>query len=173
MEKTLSGEHRLLNAGSGDPYVLVEQNGQLTAYDPVTGKAAWNVKVGKRVMDDPTQDPYFIGGYRYNPVSPVDMTTRWMPLGKEWVLLNTETGAREAVYPAREMERFEVLNERYLLVRRALNGEYFSGATAYESVLYDSLEDKEMWTVRGKAARGVIEGERVYLTLNGIPARWI
>ena len=53
---------------------------------------------------------------------------------------------------------------------RALNGEYFSGATAYESVLYDSLEDKEMWTVRGKAARGVIEGERVYLTLNGIPA---
>ena len=45
--------------------------------------------------------------------------------GKEWVLLNTETGAREAVYPAREMERFEVLNERLLV--RALNGEYFRG----------------------------------------------
>ncbi|MCT1400258.1 PQQ-binding-like beta-propeller repeat protein [Paenibacillus sp. p3-SID867] len=169
-KKTLSGEHRLLNAGSGDPYVLVEQNGQLTAYDPVTGKAAWNVKVGKRAMDDPTQDPYFIGGYRYSPVSPADMTTRWMLLGKEWVLLNTETGAREAVYPAREMERFEVLNERYLLVQRALNGEYFSGATAYESVLYDSLEDKELWTVKGRAAHGDIEGERVYLALNGIPA---
>ncbi|WP_339271096.1 PQQ-binding-like beta-propeller repeat protein [Paenibacillus sp. FSL K6-1330] len=169
-KKTLSGEHRLLNQGTDDPYVLIEQNGQLTAYDPETGKAVWDYKVGKKFMDDPTQDPYFTGGYRYNPVSPADMTTRWMLLGKEWVLLNTETGEREGVYPAREMERFEVLNERYLLVQRALNGKYFSGATAYESVLYDSLEDRELWTVKGKAARGAIEGERVYLTLNGIPA---
>jgi outer membrane protein assembly factor BamB len=169
-KKTLSGEHRLLNQGTDDPYVLIEQNGQLTAYDPVTGKAAWDIKVGKKYMDDPSRDPYFTGGYRYDPVSPADMTTRWMLLGKEWVLLDTETGKRKSVYPAREMERFEVLNERYLLVQRALNGEYFSGATAYESVLYDSLEDKELWTVKGKAARGVIEGERVYLTLNGIPA---
>lgn len=169
-KKTLSGEHRLLNQGTDDPYVLIEQNGQLTAYDPATGKAAWDIKVGNKFMDDPSQDPYFTGGYRYDPVSPADMTTRWMLLGKEWVLLDTETGKRKSVYPAREMERFEVLNERYLLVQRALNGEYFSGATAYESILYDSLEDKELWTVKGKAARGVIEGERVYLTLNGIPA---
>ncbi|WP_260799656.1 hypothetical protein, partial [Salmonella enterica] len=60
------------------------------------------------------------------------MTTRWMLLGKEWVLLNTVTGQREDTYPALEMERFEVLNERYLLVHRALGGEYFSGAAAYE-----------------------------------------
>ncbi|MEC0203764.1 PQQ-binding-like beta-propeller repeat protein [Paenibacillus lautus] len=169
-KKTLTGEHRLLNQGTDDPYVLIEQNGQLTAYDPVTGKAAWDIKVGNKFMDDPSQDPYFTGGYRYDPVSPADMTTRWMLLGKEWVLLDTETGKRKSVYPAREMERFEVLNERYLLVQRALNGEYFGGATAYESILYDSLEDKELWIVKGKAARGVIEGERVYLTLNGIPA---
>ncbi|SEL72978.1 PQQ-like domain-containing protein [Paenibacillus sp. cl141a] len=169
-KKTLSGEHRLLNAGTDDPYVLIEQNGQLTAYDPVTGKAAWHVKVGKRVMDDPFRDPYFTGGYRYAPTAPADMTTRWMLLGKEWVLLNTETGVREDTYPALEMERFEVLNERYLLVQRALGGEYFSGAAAYESVLYDRLEDKELWTIKGKATRGVIEGARIYLALNGIPA---
>ncbi|MGG4341991.1 PQQ-binding-like beta-propeller repeat protein [Paenibacillus lautus] len=169
-KKTLSGEHRLLNQSTDDPYVLIEQNGRLDAYDPVTGKAAWNIKFGNKVMDDPNRNPYFTGGYRYDPVAPADMTTRWMLLGKEWVLLNTETGEREGVYPAREMERFEVLNEQYLLVQRALNGKYFSGATAYESVLYDRLEDKEIWTVNGKAARGVIEGERVYLTLNGIPA---
>ncbi|WP_237566320.1 PQQ-binding-like beta-propeller repeat protein [Paenibacillus sp. EZ-K15] len=169
-KKTLSGEYRLLNQSTNDPYVLIEQNGRLDAYDPVTGKTAWNIKFGNKVMDDPTRNPYFTGGYRYDPVSPADMTTRWMLLGKEWVLLNTETGEREGVYPAREMERFEVLNERYLLVQRALNGEYFSGATAYESVLYDRLEDRELWSVKGKAARGVIEGERVYLTLNGMPA---
>lgn len=169
-KKTLSGEHRLLNQGSDDPYVLLEQNGRLYAYDPDTGKAVWNNKVGNKFMDDPTRDPYFTGGYRYDPLFPVDITTRWMLLGKEWVLLNTKTGAREAAYPAREMERFEVINERYLLVQRALNGQYFSGATAYESLLYDGIEDKVVWTVKGKAARAVIEGERVYLTLNGIPA---
>ncbi|MGG3283204.1 PQQ-binding-like beta-propeller repeat protein [Paenibacillus solani] len=169
-KKTLSGEHRLLNQGSDDPHVLIEQNGRLYAYDPDTGKAVWNNKVGNKFMDDPTQDPYFTGGYRYDPLSPADITTRWMLLGKEWVLLNTKTGEREGGYPAREMERFEVLNERYLLVQRALNGQYFSGATAYESLLYDGIEDKVVWTVEGKAARAVIEGERVYLTLNGIPA---
>ncbi|MGV2805562.1 PQQ-binding-like beta-propeller repeat protein, partial [Clostridium perfringens] len=61
-KKTLSGEHRLLNQGTDDPYVLIEQNGQLTAYDPETGKAVWDYKVGKKFMDDPTQDPYFTGG---------------------------------------------------------------------------------------------------------------
>jgi len=169
-KKTLSGEHRLLNQGSDDPHVLIEQNGRLYAYDVDTGKAVWNNKVGNKFMDDPTQDPYFTGGYRYDPLSPADITTRWMLLGKEWVLLNTETGAREGAYPAREMERFEVLNERYLLVQRALNGQYFSGATEYASLLYDGIKDKVVWTVKGKAARAVIEGERVYLTLNGIPA---
>lgn len=169
-KKTLSGDHRLLNQGSDDPHLLIEQNGRLYAYDLDTGKVVWNNKVGNKFMDDPTRDPYFTGGYRYDPLSPANITTRWVLLGKEWVLLNTETGAREGVYPAREMERFEVLNERYLLVQRALNGQYFSGATAYESLLYDGIEDKVVWTVKGKAARAVIEGERVYLTLNGIPA---
>lgn len=169
-KKTLAGEFRLLNQGTGDPYVLIEQNGRLEAYDPVTGKAVWNIKVPKKGIEDPALNSYFTGGYRYDPIAPADLTTRWMLLGNEWVLLNTRTGEREGVYPAREMERFEVLNERYLLVQRALNGKYFSGATAYESVLYDSLEEREVWTLKGRAARGVIEGERVYLTLNGIPA---
>ncbi|MDH6672570.1 outer membrane protein assembly factor BamB [Paenibacillus sp. LBL] len=168
-KKTLTGDHRLLSQGD-DPYILIEQNGRLEGYDPVTGKAVWYVNVGKRAMDDPTRDSYFTGGYRYDPIAPADLTTRWMLLGSQWVLFNTRTGEREGVYPASEMERFEVLDERYLLVQRALNGKYFSGATAYESVLYDSVEGKVVWTLKGRAARGIIEGERAYLTLNGIPA---
>ncbi|WP_459965900.1 outer membrane protein assembly factor BamB family protein [Paenibacillus sp. JCM 10914] len=169
-KKTLSKGHRLHNQSSNDSYVLIEQNGVLEAYNPKTGKAVWNYKVGRKEMNDPISDPYYTGGYRYDPVAPADISTRWMLLGSQWVLLNTRTGEREGTYPAQEMERFEVLNERYLLVQRALDGEYFTGATAYESILYDSVEDKEVWTLKGRATHGVFDGERMYLTLNGIPA---
>lgn len=169
-KKTLSGEYRLLNQGPEDPYVLIEQSGKLTAYAPMTGKIAWTYKSGKKVMDDPGWDPYFTGGYRYEPLSPADTTSRWMLLGNEWTLLNTLSGKREGGYPTNEMERIEVLDERYLLVQRALDGNYFWGAKAYETVLYDAADQQDVWTVKGRAARGIIEGDVIYLTLNGIPA---
>ncbi|HAG00001.1 outer membrane protein assembly factor BamB family protein [Paenibacillus lactis] len=169
-KKALSGEYRLLNQGPEDPYVLIEQSGKLTAYEPMTGKIAWTYKSGKKVMDDPAWDPYFTGGYRYEPLSPPGTTSRWMLLGDKWTLLNMKSGKREGSYPANEMERIEVLDERYLLVQRALGGNYFTGARSYETVLYDAVNQRELWTVKGRAARSVIEGDIIYLTLNGIPA---
>ncbi|SMF89835.1 PQQ-like domain-containing protein [Paenibacillus uliginis N3/975] len=165
-KKTLSEEYRILSQGVDDPYVLIQQNQQLKAYNTITGKAVWSLNVKGTQLDDPARNPYYTGGERIEPLAPADSTTRWVLLGEEWLLLNTKTGKSEAVYPANPDELFEVLDQRYLLVQRG-SKHHIKGI---ESVFYDAVEKRELWTFKGSATKGVIEGDTIYLALNGVPA---
>lgn len=165
-KKAFSGEYRILNQGADDPYVLISYNQQLKAYDPITGKVVWSLKVKGKQMDDPARNPYYTGGQRIEPLAHADSATRWLLLGEEWHLLNTTTGKSEAVYPAKSDETFEVLDQRYLLVQRGLDNR----VKGIESVLYDAVDKRELWTYKGRATKGVIEGDTIYLALNGVPS---
>nr|WP_233147171.1 PQQ-binding-like beta-propeller repeat protein [Paenibacillus selenitireducens] len=165
-KKALSGKYRILNQGVDDPYVLIQQDQELKAYHSITGKTTWSLTVKGKQLDDPTRNPYYTGGKRIEPLAQADSTTRWILLGDEWLLLNIKTGKAEAVYPAKPDELFEVLDQRYLLVQRGLDNR----AEDIVSILYDAVDQRELWTLKGKATKGVIEGSTIYLTLNGIPA---
>ncbi|WP_052759527.1 outer membrane protein assembly factor BamB family protein [Paenibacillus sp. DMB20] len=171
-KKALPGDYRILNHGTDDPYVLIQQNGEVKAYDPANGKVAWSFKVKGPQMEDPARDPYYTGGYRSLPLSPADGSARWMLLGREWKLVDLQSGKAKAVYPAAKGERFEVLDDRYLLVHRGTGEkeEDYYGAKAYETVLYDAVEQRKAWTLKGRGTKGIMDGDTIYMALNGIPA---
>lgn len=169
-KKTLLRDVRILNQGAGDPYVLIQQGDKLKGYDPLNGKEVWSYKVKGKQLNDPALDAYYTGGERVEPLLDADNNKRWMLLGEEWVLLDVNTGKPEAVYPAKSSERFEVLDEKYLFVQRGIGDEEYSSAKRYESVLYDAVKKEEVWTIKGRATKAVLEGDTIYAAIDGIPA---
>lgn len=168
--KPVRGEAHVLNQGAADPYILIRDGGTLEAVDPETGKKMWRLEDGGNRVPDYSLEPYFAGVARIDPFEGADPERRWILLGDTWRLLDLKTGAVRGEYPASRMERFEVLNERLLLVQRALDGDDFWGSGRYESVLFDIETGKNVWTLPGKAASGLIEGDTLYTVFNGIPA---
>lgn len=170
-KKTLPRDVRILNQGVEDPYVLIQEGQMLKGYDPLSGKLIWSLKVKGKQLDDPAKNEYYTGGKREEPLSGAVNNRRWMILGEEWVLLNINTGKSEAVYPAKSSEQFEVLDDqRYLLVQRGIGDEEYSSAQRYESLLYDAVNERELWTIKGRATKAVLEGDTIYLAIDGTPA---
>lgn len=170
----IQGDYRVLNSGADDPYVLIQTGQLLQARDTNTGKIAWTLKADTITGEDPHLYPYYAGGPRTDPFASEHRLRRWMLHGDQWLLVDLETGSEAARYPAKTGERFEVLNERYLLIQRQLpvkSESFGSSVESYESLLYDSAADKMLWTLPGQASKGIIEGEHMYLVLDGVPVK--
>ncbi|WP_162944261.1 outer membrane protein assembly factor BamB family protein [Paenibacillus aceti] len=186
-KRKVAPEARVLNEGGADPYVLVRDDEALKAYDPESGQVMWSVKLQGKLSGPIDYDIYYPGGIRSGPFAEPD-PDRWFLLGDRWVRLNMQTGSSLAEYPAVPGEPFEVIDGRYLLVQRLMrpkvSGDRLqSGETAgnrlipdyeknnpqYESVLYDTERRTELWSISGKAAKGVIAGDMLYLLRDGAP----
>ncbi|GAA0133237.1 hypothetical protein YSY43_00770 [Paenibacillus sp. YSY-4.3] len=173
-EITIEGDYRVLNSGADDPYVLIQAGQLLQARGTDTGKIAWTLKADTVTGEDPHLYPYYAGGPRLDPFVPESSLRRWILHGGQWLLVDLETGGEVARYPVKAGERFEVLNEQYLLVQRQLPAKSKSSessAESYESILYDAVAAKELWTLPGQASKGIIEGKHMYLVLDGVPAK--
>lgn len=163
-------EAKVLNQGAADPYILIRDGGTLEALDPETGKKAWILEDDGMQVPDYSLMPYFAGGERVDPIQGPDPESRWILLGDTWRRLDLKTGTVLGEYPALSAERFEVLNERLLLVQHALDAGDFWGAERYESYLFDVSSGEKVWTLSGKVTNGVLDGETLYAAVNGIPA---
>ncbi|HEY2495039.1 MAG TPA: PQQ-binding-like beta-propeller repeat protein [Paenibacillus sp.] len=166
-EKKLNGNDQMLNDGQQDQYVLIEQDQQLQALDSDTGSIMWKREVSDQNVPNPERDPYYAGGERIDPFVPRS-SKRWVLLGDQWLLIDMISGKHLAVYSAKLGERFEVIDERYLLVQRSAEHGQSNGDDV-ETVFYDAKDNKKLWTMKGLASKGVIEGDRVYLVVNGVP----
>ncbi|MGF7046885.1 outer membrane protein assembly factor BamB [Paenibacillus sp. DS2015] len=168
-EKTLSVDYQMLNEGPQDQYVLIQDDNQLEALDSDTGSTVWEREVVDQqvTVTNPEKDPYYAGGERIDPFVPRS-STRWVFLGDQWLLMNMNSGEQLAAYAAKAGERFEVIDERYLLVQRSDDHEESNG-DGVETVFYDTKNSKVLWTMKGLASKGVIEGKRMYLVVNGVP----
>jgi len=171
-KQEVAAEAHVLNEGGQDPYVLVQDHEALKAYDPSSGQMKWTVKLKGQRPDYVSYDAYYPGGSRVNPFEPPS-SRRWMLLGDRYMLLDLRTGDSLAEYPFTANERIEMIDERYLLVQRltktALNDGVSRSKEQYESALYDVERGQELWTISGKASKGVITGELLYLVDDGIP----
>lgn len=173
-EIAIQGDYRVLNSGADDPYVLIQAGQLLQARETDTGTVVWTLKADTITGEDPHLYPYYAGGPRIDPFAPANSLRRWILHGDQWLLVDLETGSETARYPAKTGERFEVLNERYLLIQRQLPAKATSAdssAESYESVLYDAAAGKKLWNVPGQASKGIIEGEHMYLVLDGVPVK--
>ncbi|AZK48431.1 PQQ-binding-like beta-propeller repeat protein [Paenibacillus lentus] len=171
-KRSISGDFRVLNVGADDPYVLIQEGNLLQARDPNSGKVAWSMESKVSSGDDPNFYSNYAGGPRIDPFARENTLERWLLHGNQWLLVDLATGQEAARFPAKAGERFEVLNEQYLLIQRPLPGHFKkTDKESYESVLYDALAGKELWTVQGKATKGVIDGQHLYFVIEGIPAK--
>lgn len=161
---------KVINQGTGDPYVLIRDNKWLRAYDPDNGMENWKLEIKEAVMEDPSDYPYYAAGLRIDPFKE-QSSRRWILVGQQWLLLDIRNGHTITEYPASPKEQFEVLDskQRYLLVQRSLDNESYWGASLYETILYDSVEERELWRLDGKGAKGSIDGDVLFLIVDGIP----
>ncbi|WP_339323680.1 PQQ-binding-like beta-propeller repeat protein [Paenibacillus sp. FSL W8-0194] len=167
--RALTGKQQVLETGAEDPCILLQDGSKLKALDPLSGKEKWSVQGAGAVQQDPQGNPYFGYGNLRQPLR--HDASRWFLIGSEWMLLNTETGKVLGKYPWKPQERFEATNDsRYLLVQRSEGTGDFDHSKVKETVFYDAVLRRSLWTLPGKAANGMIDGNRLYVVLDGRPA---
>ncbi|WP_413375446.1 PQQ-binding-like beta-propeller repeat protein [Paenibacillus taichungensis] len=167
--RKLSTGYQLLNQSADDPYVLYWEQDQLVAADPQSGRTIWSLKSKRSTIEQLVNDPYFDGVERLDPFAPAQ-PERWMLQGHQWVLLNLNTGAQLANFPAREGQRFEVLNDGMLLIRENKKGDHYGEFSAFTTTLYDAKSGTKRWTLNDKIERGFVEEDQLYVIKNGYPA---
>lgn len=167
--KEFADPYRILNQGSGDPYILIRQGRWIQAFDPDNGKAVWSIKADEDTAVDPqsASDPF--SGQLESPFD-TDSSLRWVALGKDRVRLNASNGEITGRYPISENEQVDVLGDDYLLIRRALNSSAYSSGSLFETVLYDAKSERELWSIPGRADRPLLDEDRMFVLWNGIPA---
>ncbi|MNJ42733.1 outer membrane biogenesis protein BamB [compost metagenome] len=171
-KRKITGDFRVLNSRADEPYVLIQEGKLLQARDTNTGRVAWSLKADVATGQDPQLYPFYAGGPRIDPFARDQSLRSWLFHGDQWLLVDLGTGQEIARYPAKAGERFEVLNEQYLLIQRLLPADSAKSRTeSYESVLYDTAAGRELWTMQGKASKGVIEGEDLYFVIEGVPIK--
>ncbi|AGA58872.1 hypothetical protein Theco_2783 [Thermobacillus composti KWC4] len=163
-EREYAESFRVLNR-PGDPYVLVQHERTLTAYRPADGKRVWELEAGnppgpdlqpfENVFTDARTDRFSSGS-----------RIRWAAFGSSIAKIDMVQGLVEAVYPVNPGEYVTAFDGRWLLIERSPDDE----AGRFETVLYDSSAGREQWKLPGRGSGAVVEGSRVYLLLDGIPA---
>ncbi len=160
--------YTVLNEGSGDPYVLVQQNRWIQALEPRTGKAVWSIKTDEDTLPDPGGESGTFGARRIDPFDPGD-GTRWVTFGRDRVRLDTAGGKILARYAISPNERADVLQGDYLLVRRSVDAENYEAGSLFETSLYDTKQQREVWKIPGKLERALPGDDLVYGLLGGVP----
>lgn len=168
--RDIAREAEILNQGSDDPYVLIRDKNKLEARDLTTGKTVWQFKSEGYGLGEPSFDPYFAGGPQIDPFSGPDSDKSWILMGDVWRLMELKTGAVHGEYKSSPGERFEVLNEQYLLVQHPLDNSDYWSATQFETRLYDLEAKKTKFTIPGKGSKGTVHNGTLFLAVNGIPA---
>ncbi|KOY13127.1 outer membrane protein assembly factor BamB family protein [Paenibacillus xylanivorans] len=164
--RKLSTGYQLLNQSAEDPYVLYWEQNQLVAADPKSGRTMWSLKSKRSTIEQLVNDPYFDGVERLDSFAPAQ-PERWMLQGQQWVLLDLDTGAQLANFPAREGQRFEELNDGMMLIRE--KGDHYGEFADFTTTLYDPKSGKKLWVMNGKIERGFVENDQLYVIKNGYP----
>ncbi len=169
-QRNVGGDAQILNQGADDPYVLIRDKSKVEALDLMTGERAWQLLSDGYRLDDPSFEPYFAGGPQIDPFAGPDSEKRWILVGDAWQLLELKTGTSLGEYKSSPGERFEVLNEQYLLVQHPLDNSDYWSAAQFETRLYDVAAKKTKLTIPGKGSKGAIHDGTLYLAVDGIPA---
>lgn len=167
--RKLTTGYQLMNQSADEPYVMYWEQNKLTAADPLTGRTMWQVDSEKSVFDYIENNPYFDGIYRSDPFASVPLQ-RWMLLNDQWVLLDLSSGRKLSRFPARGGQQPELLQDGMMLIREHKKGDLYGDYEDYTTALYDPESGKVRWKLDAKIERGLIEGDRLYVIMNGYPA---
>ncbi|MNI31147.1 hypothetical protein D3C73_850220 [compost metagenome] len=54
-----------------------------------------------------------------------------------------------------------------MLIQKSLDDKPYWEARLFETVLYDAFTKRELWKMDGKGSKGLIDGQNLYLSVNG------
>ncbi len=167
-ERSFKESYALLNQSSSDPYVYLLRGDTLQALHPRTGEEAWSIRgLGVTDPNDVHESPFFAP--RTDPFNG-DMTVRWLTLGADRALVDMKSGAVRARHRIIPGEYVEAIDNRHWLIHRPLDDSRYWMASEFETVLFDAIEGKTLWTLPGRAFGGIFSRDgTLYATYNGLP----
>lgn len=172
--RELAEQFRLINKGNADPYILISNNRTIKALEPKSGSEKWQVAISEEADSRGSGDNELYGmiellNYSERPFAPPSKE-RWYDLGgREHVLVNTHTGKAIARYMPQENELIGRIDNRHWLISRAPDGSSNGESGSMNLSLYDAIAGRELWSISGRGNEGAIDGERLYLLLDGLP----
>ncbi|GKU77838.1 PQQ-binding-like beta-propeller repeat protein [Paenibacillus sp. L3-i20] len=169
-EKPFKEPFRVLNDSEKEPFILIKQPYTVYALNPQTGKLEWEMNANaKEVLADEEAYRNVYEEQRRNPLDP-DKSYRWVGIGNQMMLIDLASGNVRASYELRLKEKITIVDDKYLLVQAATDAFDFGDGTTFETSFYDVIREKSIWTIPGRASGAVIEGDRIYLAIDGIPS---
>lgn len=168
---SLEGSGTLLPNPQRAPVVIVQSGGpaladkKLTAFDARTGKMRWELK-GRSV--DLTSDGLLAAEGRLSSRGPAGF---WARDEEKLILADPTTGADKLSLPIsfEYGTHYEAIDERYMLKQQSEDGERLYDSADATSSLIDLQTGETLWTVIGKADKGIIMDGVLYCRLDGKP----
>ncbi|WP_182302954.1 outer membrane protein assembly factor BamB family protein [Cohnella cholangitidis] len=169
--KSIAGSARLIEQNSQLPVIAVESvsqplaNSLITALDPRNGKVKWELKERTAYLSADnllTVDNRFPQG---------ELNGYWTRSYDQLILVDAGSGKSKLALPITYEYgiHYDGINERYMFSQRALDGEKLYDSQDVSSSLIDLRTGKTLWSVKGKADRGLIRGGRLFYCLDGKP----
>jgi outer membrane protein assembly factor BamB len=168
--KSTNDSYEIINDSDRYAAIMIVQYNTLQAFDPLTGELMWE-EASQGTQAEPAS--YYSRPFIESPINPFEpeKTDQWIMLGNEILLVNTSTKKKQvkARYTIRDHEFVHALEGQYLLIQQPADDKTEVEPTQYKSALYDAVNGKTLWSIPGKAAGAVFDGDVVYMTVDGIP----
>ncbi|MFC5469791.1 PQQ-binding-like beta-propeller repeat protein [Cohnella suwonensis] len=93
----------------------------------------------------------------------------WMKSGDAFFLADASTGKTKLTFPIPfdRGARVDIVDDRRLFLQRSNDGLPLYDSKDVTSALIEARTGKELWTVKGKADRGTVDGARIVFRLDG------
>lgn len=169
--RTFEGEGELLPQDPSKPVFVLSKgtqlvlDGKMTALDPKSGKTKWELPERIGIGDglfDITEDTR----YSFSNASGY-----WMKGVDELALADPATGTTLLSLPPLHDSQvhIESIDGRYMFLQKSNDGDRLYDSKDATSSLIDMRSGATLWSVKGRAERGVIAGGVLYYKLEGKP----
>ncbi|MDQ0112819.1 outer membrane protein assembly factor BamB [Paenibacillus harenae] len=168
--KPIKNNYEIISDGERYATIMIVQNNKLQALDPLTGKLLWETESEGTQSETPSLYSRPFIEPPGNPFEP-EKLEKWIMLGNELLLMDISTKSKQvkARYTISSHELVFALDLRYLLIQQPIDGDGHADPKQYKTALYDTASGKTLWTIPGKGAGAVFDGDTVYMTVNNIP----
>lgn len=168
-EQEFTGQ--ILNRRGDEPFILVKNENMLEALDPMSGEIQWTVSVKSIKEDEPIYPPFQpdLIGPTIHPFAAGEKQ-RWFYLGNKYILIELETGQVISRLEYKMNEKLYFLSEEFILIVRGEEADLsVHKSRNYETVLYDIIQQQELWSLPGHAGSPIMNDQIIYMEYDGIP----
>ncbi|WP_239615930.1 outer membrane protein assembly factor BamB family protein [Cohnella mopanensis] len=169
--KKIEGSARLVEQNSQLPVIAIQTGNQMlidsriTALDPQTGGIKWELKERTTYL---ASDNLLTVDNRF-PQN--ELTGYWTRSDDRLILVDAKSGRSKLELPITYEygTHYDGINDRYMFRQQALDGEKLYDSQDISTSLIDLRSGKAVWSVKGKADRGLLRNGRLFYCLDGKP----